>query len=131
MYTSISQVPTGSMLLVSLPHAEGRTLLGTLNCRITSESIPPESGTLGHRGVIEKPSKGSLCLTWIWQALKVTCQLALKPAASAMNFSSPFLNSLPPQAAKSSVQSPTSKNAFCLKSGSHSFCPSTIYGLRK
>lgn len=82
MYASISQVPTGPTPLVSLPHAEGRTLLGRLNSQMTSESLPPWSGTLGHRGAIEKPSKGNLCPSWIWQALKVTCQLALKTAVS-------------------------------------------------
>lgn len=99
-YASISQVPTGSAPLVSLPHAEGRSLLGRLILHHIRES-PTRAWDSGPQRAIEKPSKGNLCPSWIWQALKVTCQLALKTVASSMNFSSFFLNSLPLQAAKS------------------------------
>lgn len=101
VYASVSQVLAESMPLVGLPRAQGQVPAGSAILQMTSESIPPGPGTLGHRGAIEKPSKGNLCSLVDLASSEGHISAVLKTAASSMNCTSPFLDSLPPQAAKS------------------------------
>lgn len=91
-----------SMPLVGLPRAQGQVPAGSAILQMTSESIPPGPGTLGHRGAIEKLSKGNLCSLVDLASSEGHISAVLKTAASSMNCASPFLDSLLPQAAKSS-----------------------------
>lgn len=102
VYASVSQVLAESMPLVGLPRAQGQVPAGSAILQMTSESIPPGPGTLGHRGAIEKPSKGNLGSLVDLASSEGHISAVLKIATSSMNCTSPFLDPLPPQAAKSS-----------------------------
>lgn len=114
------------MPLVNLLCGQGRSLLCRLTLPVHIRQSHQGLTLWATEGPLRSCPKATYVLSQTWQALRVTCQLDLKMAASSMNFNSPLPNSYHrPQTAQ--FRLPHQRIPLIESSKAIPFGPSTIW----